>query len=206
MEILLATNNKGKIERFKKLISTFNTDVVLRAPVELDIDEIDVVEDGETLADNALLKARAYFGKVDMPILANDTGFWVDGYGLVETPKRTALQGTEEKELTEKQVSERLIEFWKDKATKNGGQVNAAWVEDFVLMGPDGKVHHARSRREVILTDKIYGTPHPQMPVRCLYISKATNKPSVQHTKEEELLELQPIVNAFKELVGFLVK
>ncbi|MCK5027511.1 MAG: hypothetical protein KAS07_03770 [Candidatus Pacebacteria bacterium] len=204
MDILLATNNKGKIERFKKLIGTLNTDVVLRTPAELGIDEINVVEDGETLADNALLKARAYFGKANMPILANDTGFWVENEGLVEAPKRTALQGATETELTEKQVTDKLIEFWKDKATKNGGQVNAAWVEDFVLIMPDGTEHHVQSRRDIVLTDRVYGTPHPQMPVRCLYISKATNKPSIQHTEKEELLEMQPIVCALKELVKHL--
>jgi len=195
MKILLATNNGGKIERFKKLLTHTNLDIQPFTPTELGIEILDVNEDGSTLAENAKIKAHAYFGKVNMPILANDTGFYVEGEGFIDTPKRIAL-GAEEKTLTQKEITEKLLQFWKSIATKHGGKVDAAWVEAFVVIYPDGSVKRSNSRREVILTDQEFGTAHPQMPVRALYYSKTTNKPAILHTEEEEILEMEPVIKA----------
>lgn len=200
-KIFLATSNEGKIERFKRLLSATGLEIELHTPQDVGIEAIEVVEDGTTLAENAAIKARAYFGKVTLPILANDTGFWVEGEGLVHTPKRTALGDKNEAGLTKKEIAQHLVEFWKGMAKKHGGRVDAAWVEEFVLLDPDGTLHTAESRREVILTDREFGAVHVQMPVRALYISKTTNKPAAQHTAEEELLEMQPIVDALIQVL-----
>ncbi|MGC9968853.1 MAG: non-canonical purine NTP pyrophosphatase [Minisyncoccia bacterium] len=200
-KIFLGTRNEGKIERFKNLIASTGLDVEIHTPKDFDLQNIETEEKGKTLAENAEIKARAYFGKVDMPILANDTGFWVQGEGLVDAPKRKALGETDEKNLTKEEIAKTLLEFWKGIARKHGGSVDAAWVEAFVLLDPDGRMHVAESRREVVLKDKEFGTAHIQMPVRALYISKATNKPAIQHTKEEELFELKPIVDALLKVL-----
>ena len=200
-KIFLATHNEGKIERFKNLLSHTGLEVEIHTPEEFGLENIDPEEIGKTLAENAAIKARAHFGKVDMPILANDTGFWVDGEGLVDAPKRKALGKTDEKRLTKDEVSRSLIEFWKKIAEKNNGKVDAAWIEVFVLLNPDGSMHTAESKREVILTDQIFGEAHVQMPIRVLYISKATNKPAIQQTAEEELLEMKPVTDAILKVL-----
>jgi len=70
------------------------------------------------------------------------------------------------------------------------------------LIDPSGTIHEAESRREVILTDQEFGEGHIQMPVRALYISKTTNKPAIQHSKEEELLELKPVTDALLDVLA----
>jgi len=201
-KILLASNNQGKVERFKNLTVLAGLDIEIVTPAELSIKEIEVIENGATLADNAEIKARAYFGKVNVPIIANDTGFWTDTEGFIATPKRIALQGEAESVFSEQEISQKLLAFWKQKATDNGGAVDAAWVEAFILVHPDGTTKTARAKREVILTDTVFGEPHPQMPVRALYISKITNKPAVTHTPAEELEEMQPVIEALKTLLA----
>ncbi len=200
-DILIATNNKGKVERYTRLIKQTGLDIVIHTPESLGVDVGEIIESGATLAENALIKAKAYVGKVDMPILANDTGFYVEGEGFVATPKRTALQGDNEADLSEEEVSKRLLQFWQNIATKHGGKVDAAWPEVFVLIDTDGTIHTAESRREVILTNTVFGTPHLHMPVRALYISKETNKPAVLHTKEDEIVEMKPVIDALKTLL-----
>lgn len=195
-KVFLATHNQGKIQRFKNLLEYTGLDIEIFTPKDFGLEDVEAEENGSTLAENAEIKARAYFGKVAMPILANDTGFWVEGEGLVDAPKRKALGEKNEKELTKEEIAKSLLEFWKGVARKYGGKVNAAWVEAFSLLDPDGKVHKAESRREVLLTDQEFGEGHIQLPVRALYISKITNKPAIQHTYEEELLELQPVTDA----------
>lgn len=201
-KILLASYNGGKIERFKRLIAQTNLDIEAYSPMELGLEKLDIEENGSSLAENAEIKARAFFGKVDMPILSNDTGFWVKGEGLVEAPKRLALGNKDEHDLSKEEIFELLKEFWKGIATKYGGEVDAAWVEAFAVLEPDGTLHIAESRREVLLTDREFGTPHIQFPMRGLYLSKATNKPAVDHTPEEELVELQPVTEALIKVLS----
>ncbi len=203
MKVFLATNNGGKIERFKNLLKQVDKEIEVYTPGDLSIEIINIEESGKNLAENARLKAQAYFGKVDMPILSNDTGFYIEGEGFVDAPKRIALGDTDENTLSKEEISKKLLNFWKGIATKHGGKVDAAWVEAFVVLYPNGEIKEADSRREVVLTDQEFGIPHIQYPVRALYYSKDTNKPAVQHTKEEEILEMKPVINALSKVLGF---
>jgi inosine/xanthosine triphosphate pyrophosphatase family protein len=201
MKILLATNNLGKVERFKKLLEFVDSELEVFTPKELGIEVLDVEETGETLLENAELKAEAYFGKVDMPILSNDTGFFVEGEGMVNAPKREALRGSDEHSLTKEEIAEKILSFWKGVATKHGGKVDAAWVESFVVLLPSGIKKTSESRREIVLTNTEFGKAHIQMPVRALYYSKTTGKPAIEHTEEEEILEMEPVIEALRKIL-----
>jgi XTP/dITP diphosphohydrolase len=200
-KIFFATRNEGKIQRFSNLLEQAGINVEIYTPKDFGLEKIDVEENGKTLAENAELKARAYLGKVNMPILANDTGFWVQGEGFVDAPRRKALSGAQEKDLTQEEIAATILSFWKNIAKKHGGKVDAQWQETFILLEPDGKIHKSESKREVILTDKEFGQAHIQMPMRALYISKTTNKPAIKHSKEEEFLELEPVTRALREVL-----
>jgi inosine/xanthosine triphosphate pyrophosphatase family protein len=202
MQLFIASNNGGKVERFKRLLLQVDPDIELKTPKDFGI-EIEVEETGKTLRENAELKVRAYFGKVDLPILSNDAGFYVEGEGFVEAPKRVALEEGDEQKLSKEEIAQKLLNFWKGIATKHGGRVNAAWIEMFALLLPDGTLKMAESRREVILTDQEFGKSHIQLPIHSTYISKATMKPAVLHTPEEEILEMQPVILALREVLGF---
>ena len=200
-EIFLASNNEGKAERYRRLLGATDLDIVLRTPKDFGLEHIEVEENGKTLAENALIKARAYFGKVPLAILSNDTGFWVEGEGLAVAPKRITLNGRDEHELSKKEIAQSMVEFWKGIATKHGGRVEAAWLEAFALLDPDGTVHTTDAKREVILTDQVFGEPHIEMPVRALYISKVTNKKAVEHSEEEERREMKPVIDALSKIL-----
>jgi len=75
MKILAATNNKGKLEEIRRILEPLGVDVV--SPEDMGIN-IEVVEDGDTFAENAMLKARAFFKESGMPSLADDSGLCVD--------------------------------------------------------------------------------------------------------------------------------
>lgn len=201
-KVFLATHNEGKIERYRNLLRQTGLDVEISTPKDFWLEDIDPEENGKTLTENATIKARTYAGKVDMPILANDTGFWVQGEGLIDAPKRTALGDADEKSLTKQEIAKAILDFWKGIAKKHGGNVDAAWMESFVVLNPDGTMRIAESKREVILTDQIFGEAHVQMPVRALYLSKATHKPSILHTAEEEILEMQPVIRALLKVLA----
>ena len=82
MELLVGTQNSGKMREFRQLLAPLAMPVLF--PPDLEI-EIDVKEKGETYAENAALKARAYAAAAGdrwlaRPIvtLADDSGLEVD--------------------------------------------------------------------------------------------------------------------------------
>ncbi|NQV41358.1 MAG: RdgB/HAM1 family non-canonical purine NTP pyrophosphatase [Candidatus Marinimicrobia bacterium] len=75
MKLLLATQNKHKVEELTRLMQAYAVEVVSL----LEYPEIgEIVEDGDTLEANALIKARAGFAHCGIPTIADDTGLAVD--------------------------------------------------------------------------------------------------------------------------------
>lgn len=77
MKILIGTNNKHKLEQFKRIFRSLDVDIQLFSLEESGITD-DVVENGSNLLDNARKKAEYYGEKSGMPTLADDTGLFID--------------------------------------------------------------------------------------------------------------------------------
>lgn len=76
MKLVLATGNKGKVREIKALCEDYEV-----VPYSDLIDEFEIVEDGDTFKENALIKARAVFKALDnedVIVLADDSGISVD--------------------------------------------------------------------------------------------------------------------------------
>lgn len=75
MDILIATNNRHKVNEIKGILKSKN--FILHTLSDLRID-IEVDEDRDTLEGNALKKAEEMFSISKIPTLADDTGLFVD--------------------------------------------------------------------------------------------------------------------------------
>ena len=74
-KIVLSTDNKNKLREIKEILEDLDIEIFGKS----DIDGLDFeVEDGETLYDNALKKADAMAKRVDLAVLADDTGLFVN--------------------------------------------------------------------------------------------------------------------------------
>ncbi|MEI8126274.1 MAG: RdgB/HAM1 family non-canonical purine NTP pyrophosphatase [Actinomycetota bacterium] len=73
---VLATANAHKVDEIREILADLNL-VLLNRPSDVP----EVVEDGETLEDNALLKARALVAATGHAAIADDTGLFVDALG-----------------------------------------------------------------------------------------------------------------------------
>ncbi len=76
--LLIATNNKGKVEEIQALLNGYG--FTLHTPADLGL-VLEVVEDGQTYAENAAKKAAAFALASGMPALADDSGLEVDALG-----------------------------------------------------------------------------------------------------------------------------
>ena len=74
-KIIFATGNKDKLREIKEILS--DCDVEIQSMKEAGIN-VDIVEDGKTFEDNALIKARAIAAHTDAIVLADDSGLEID--------------------------------------------------------------------------------------------------------------------------------
>jgi XTP/dITP diphosphohydrolase len=73
-KLLIATQNNGKIKEILSLLDDLEMEFV--TPAQMGI-ELDVEETGDTYADNAVLKAKAFANASGLPALADDSGLEV---------------------------------------------------------------------------------------------------------------------------------
>ena len=78
MRVLLGTKNPNKIREIKEICAEFCNAEVLTF-VECPFS--DVLEDGETFAENARKKAKEICAQTGLPVLAEDSGLEVDALG-----------------------------------------------------------------------------------------------------------------------------
>lgn len=77
-QLLIATNNPGKVAEFRQLLDGCGWQIV--TPAELGLD-LQVEETGQTYAENATMKALAYARASGQVTLADDSGLEVDALG-----------------------------------------------------------------------------------------------------------------------------
>ncbi|MDH4944377.1 RdgB/HAM1 family non-canonical purine NTP pyrophosphatase [Sulfurimonas sp. C5] len=76
MKLVLATSNKGKVREIKELCKDYEV-----VPYTDLIEPFEIVEDGATFKENALIKARAVYKALndeDVVVIADDSGISVD--------------------------------------------------------------------------------------------------------------------------------
>ena len=78
MKVVIATHNKDKLKELKKGLSNLDIELLdLSSFTEIG----EIIEDGETLQENALIKAREVYKLTGLPAIADDTGLEVDALG-----------------------------------------------------------------------------------------------------------------------------
>ena len=75
-KLVVSTANKNKVEEIRDILRDIEIEVIAKG--DLGLGDIDVVEDGDTLASNSLKKARALGEKTDYMVIADDSGLFVD--------------------------------------------------------------------------------------------------------------------------------
>lgn len=73
--IIFATGNEGKMKEIREILKDLNAEVVSMKEAGI---RMDIIEDGKTFEENALIKARAVAAFTGDLVLADDSGLEVD--------------------------------------------------------------------------------------------------------------------------------
>ena len=108
-KIVLSTDNKNKLREIREILE--DLDVKIYGKSDIDGMDFEVIEDGDTLYDNALKKASAMAERVDYAVLADDTGLFVNA--LAGEPGVHSARYASEHD--DKKNREKLLNNLKDK-------------------------------------------------------------------------------------------
>ncbi|WP_281889133.1 XTP/dITP diphosphatase [Paenibacillus sp. YYML68] len=138
-ELVLATTNAGKVKELAALLVEHG--ITVRSLKDYP-DIPDIVEDGETFADNALIKARAVAKVLQLPVAADDSGLSVDrlnGAPGVYSARYAGKHGDDE--ANNRKLVEELLKLDVDgrPATPEGALSAAQFISAMALVGPDGE-------------------------------------------------------------------
>lgn len=75
-KLVLSTGNKHKVDEIKDILKDLNIEILSKKEVE--IEEFDVAEDGLTLEENSIKKAKELAKRTNFMVIADDTGLFVD--------------------------------------------------------------------------------------------------------------------------------
>ena len=154
-KLILATNNKNKVNEIKKILKNFNLEILTLKDLSIDID---VEENGTSFGENALIKAKAIaqillkmnYGK--FLVMADDSGLEVDylnGAPGIYSARYSGIHGDDEsnnekllKELEGVPFEKRSARFKCSIAiiSESGeNKVVSGAAEGFILDKPAGK-------------------------------------------------------------------
>ena len=74
-KLIFATSNQGKMKEIREILKDMNMEILSLKEAGIDVD---IVEDGTTFEENALIKARAIRDLTGCIVLADDSGLEVD--------------------------------------------------------------------------------------------------------------------------------
>ena len=128
-EIILATNNKHKLQEVRQILSPHK--IVVYGLNDLNLKVKDVEENGKTYAENALIKAKAVQELTTMPVIADDSGLEITA--LDNRPGMFSARFAEAQGGHDNAIKELLKEL-EDKEDRS-----ARFVCDIVLLNADKK-------------------------------------------------------------------
>lgn len=128
-EIVLSTDNINKLREIREILEDLDIKIYGKSDIEgLDFE---VIEDGDTLYDNALKKASAMAERVDYAVLSDDTGLFVKALNG-EPGVHSARYASEH---DDKKNREKLLNNLKDKEDRS-----AYFKTEIILIDEDKNI------------------------------------------------------------------
>ena len=132
-EILFATGNESKVNRFKEKL--LEKGILLKSLKDININ-LEVEENGKTAIENAEIKAKAYYDATKMTTMAMDDTMYIDNIPEDKQP------GVFVRRVNGKRLNdEEMIEYYTNLVKTYGkdGKLNTKWILGMAII-KDGKI------------------------------------------------------------------
>lgn len=174
MEIILSTRNPSKAEQIKAVFD--NMPIAVRTLADVGI-EGEAVEDGATLEENALKKAR-FAHQPGAWAMADDTGLFIDALG--GKPGIYAARWAGEDATTD-EITQYVL-----KQLEGVEDRSATFKTVVALISPTGEQQFFAGEVAGSMRDAPRVKPQPKMPYSPLFVPDGSDKAWAEMTVEEE--------------------
>jgi XTP/dITP diphosphohydrolase len=197
MKLIFATHNEGKIREMKKILAGLPLDILSASEAGV-LEE--PIEDGESFADNALIKARYVAERTNELTVADDSGLCVEA--LDGAPGVFSARWAGEAATGEEKADKILKELGEMPAEKRGAYFESA----LALIAPDGR-HWIFSGRidGKIVNERRGNMHHHRLPYDAIFVPNGWDKTFAEVTDEEKNAVSQR-GQVFRELKKFLAE
>jgi 8-oxo-dGTP diphosphatase len=165
MELTYATTNISKIEYMRRMLDGLGIDIL--AP-DRDIALPEVPEEGDTPAENAYIKAKAYYEAIGRPLFSCDSGLYIQGLDEKRQP------GPRVRRVNGRELSdEEMIEYYSKLVKELGGMARASYRNAICLIIDHEKVitYDGEDLAEsFLLVDKPHAIRKPGFPLDSLSV------------------------------------
>lgn len=183
-DVLFATNNPSKLERFRKYYEPIGINIV--SPKDTEI-ELEVEEDGKTPEKNALIKALAYHNASQIPVFAVDYGLRIENF---PEEKQPGVNVRRIPGFAERPGDQDLLDYYTEGLKTVGGESEGEWTAAIALVTTGGQTHTANFNRTTVFTSERSNKITPGEPLNSIQIDPDTGK-YFSDLNEEEWMEIQ---------------
>lgn len=134
MKLLYATTNKAKLESMQRVTNSLNIEIIglkdlqnLQEFKNIELPQID--ESGKNPLENAIIKAKAYYKVLQLPLFSCDSGLYFENVDEKDQPG-THIRRVNGKTLTD----EEALEHYAKLATSYGGKIKAKYKNAICLI------------------------------------------------------------------------
>lgn len=194
-EVIIASTNPAKIFQIRSALKLVGVEA--NGPnTELP----EVVEDGETLIENACKKAISAAKFLNRTVLAMDNGLYFDDLKAEEQPgaKIRRIPGIEDRRPSDQE----LLKYYSELVKKMGNKVGGSYRYGVCITKPDGKIWTTMIESKRIFVSEPCKKIVDGYPIESLSIDLKTRKYIAEMSEEEKEIFWQE--NIGKELGEFV--
>lgn len=180
-QILFATGNPTKAKRFSEGLLKEGIEVLSLKDIDI---TIEIEENGKTAIENALIKARAYSQKVDIPVMAMDDTLYLENVPEEHQPGMY-VRRVNGKRLTDEEMIEHYTQLVKQYGVD--GELTCRWVYGMAIINHGKEYTYSWSKEDFYMVEKPSNQVEPGYPLNTISISKKLNKYFTDITLEDKL-------------------
>ena len=179
-QILFATGNPSKAKRFSKGLYEKGIEVI--TPNDID-KEVKIEENGKNAIENALIKARAYFKTVNIPVFAMDDNLYLENVPQEKQPGMY-VRRVNGKRLSDDEMIEHYLKLVKEYGIN--GKLTCKWVYGMAVINNGKESTYTWSKEDFYMVDKPSNKINPGYPLNTISINKKLNKYFTDITDEDK--------------------
>ena len=181
-KVLFATGNETKAKRFSKGLLEKGIEVITLKDIDT---EIEVEENGKDAIENALIKARAYSKKINIPVFAMDDNLYLENVPKEKQPGMF-VRRVNGKRLNDDEMIDHYISLVKEYG--NNGKLTCRWVYGIAVINNGKESTYTWSKEDFYMVDKPSDKINPGYPLNTISVNKKLNKYFTDITEEDKVL------------------